>query len=153
MLLFFIYYGLPGVGITFHRTTAAFITITMSTIAWQSEYLRGALQSVEGGQLLAAQALGLSKIGSIRHIVLPQALRFALPSWTNEGSWQIKGTSIVFTIGILDLTAVGRILTYRYWRPFDIFIVVGVFYIAMIFVFSRAMLLVQKRYRIPGFEI
>jgi len=154
--LFLVYYSLPSVGIRLDGSTAALLVFSLVTGAWQSEYFRGAIQSVSSGQMMAAEALGFSKLGSLRHVVLPQALRFALPfalpAWSNEGVYQLKATAIVFTIGVMDLTSAGLILNSIYARPFEIFFVVGVLYILMVYTFSKSILLLRKKYKIPGFR-
>jgi polar amino acid transport system permease protein len=149
--LFIIYFGLPSVGIILDRFVAAVAAISLNSSAYQSEYFRGAIQSVSGGQMEAAEALGFTRFKAIWNVILPQALRFALPAWSNEGTYLIKGSSIVFMIGSLDLTASGKILDGIYLRPFEIFFVVAGLYVIMIVTFSKTVSLLISRYRIPGF--
>ena len=151
--LFVIYYGLPSIGITLDRFQSGLVAMSLNSAAYQSEYFRGAIQSVSSGQMLAAEALGFAKSGAIWNVILPQALRFALPAWSNEGTYLIKGSSVVFMIGSMDLAASGKILDGIYYRPFEIFFVVAVIYVLMVFAFSRTMLLLGKRYRIPGYAM
>ena len=93
--LFLVYYGLPDLGITFGRLTAAYITLGLNSGAYQAEYLRGALQSVSEGQMTAARAIGMSKWQAIRSIILPQALRLVLPAWSNEVSRTMMERTII----------------------------------------------------------
>ena len=80
--LFIIYYGLPSYGIRLTPITAAIISFIINSGAYQAEYLRGSIQSISGSQLKAAQSIGMTKWQGIRHIILPQALRRVIPSWT-----------------------------------------------------------------------
>ena len=112
--LFLIYYGLNlpiggwniftqfsifGGEITFiflnHRILFSIIALSLNSAAYQAEYLRGAMMSVSTGQLMAAQSLGMSKLGGIRHILLPQALRRVIPAWSNEAAYLPKYTVVV----------------------------------------------------------
>ncbi len=82
--LFIIYFGFPQIGILFSPLQAALVGLSINSSAYQAEYLRGAIQSVEGGQMVAARSLGMTKGQAIEHVMLPQALRIAIPSWSNE---------------------------------------------------------------------
>jgi len=97
--LFVLYYGLnlasyvPGsVSGVFARDVVwvAILGFTLNGAAYQAEYIRGALESVEEGQITAGRAIGLSKVETIYYVVLPQGLRYAIPSWTNEFVYLIK---------------------------------------------------------------
>ncbi len=69
------------------------IGFTINSAAYQSEYIRSALTGVDAGQLTAARAVGLGKLAGIRYVVLPQALRFAIPGWTNEFIYRLSRPS------------------------------------------------------------
>ena len=72
--------------------------------AYQSQIFRGAILSVNPGQMEAGRALGMSKIQSFRHVVFPQALRLAIPSWSNEYAVVIKDSSFAYAVGIVEMT-------------------------------------------------
>ena len=72
--------------------------------AYQSQILRGAILSVNPGQMEAGRALGMSRIQSFRHVVFPQALRLAIPSWSNEYAVVIKDSSFAYGVGIVEMT-------------------------------------------------
>ena len=88
--LFILYYGLPSFGIFLSPFMAAVIGFTFCSGAYHSEYIRGAIQSVKMGQMMAAEALGMSKFQAIVYIILPQALRRAIPGCSNEIIYLIK---------------------------------------------------------------
>lgn len=160
--LFVLYFGLsltkyvrevPGVGVGVLPDTAvvvALIGFTINSAAYQSEYIRSALLSVDSGQLTAGRAIGLSKLGGIRHVVLPQGLRFAIPGWSNELVYLLKYSSLASFITVRELffraEAIGND-TYLY---VEIYTVAALFYIALVVSASALMDYVERRVAIPG---
>ncbi|MDD1675578.1 MAG: amino acid ABC transporter permease, partial [Methanomicrobiales archaeon] len=90
LLLFTIYFGLPSVGITLTGFTSAVLGFILCNGAYNSEYIRGAIMSVKDGQMVAAQALGMTRLQAVKEIILPQALRRAIPGLSNEFIYLIK---------------------------------------------------------------
>lgn len=82
--------------------------------AYQSQIFRGAILSVNPGQIEAARALGMSGLQTFRHVVLPQALRLAMPSWSNEYSVVIKDSSFAYAVGIVELTRAAYNFSYAF---------------------------------------
>jgi polar amino acid transport system permease protein len=148
--LFLVYYGLPDLGITFDRLTAAFITLGLNSGAYQAEYLRGALQSVGQEQMTAARAIGMSKWQAIRSIVLPQALRLVLPAWSNEVIAMLKNTAVVYVIAILDLMGQAKALNSDFFAPIPIYMTVAVFYIVLVGATYLLLRQLERRVQIPG---
>ncbi|MBE2236536.1 MAG: amino acid ABC transporter permease [Caldilineaceae bacterium] len=148
--LFLVYYGLPDLGLTLGRLTAAYITLGLNSGAYQAEYLRGALQSVSEGQMTAARAIGMSKAQAIRSIILPQALRLVLPAWSNEAIAMLKNTAVVFAIAILDMMGQAKALASDYFAPIPIYMIVAVFYIVLVGVAYLLLRQVERRVQIPG---
>ncbi len=148
--LFLVYYGLPDLGFTLDRLTAAFITLGLNSGAYQAEYLRGALQSVGQEQMTAARAIGMSKWQAIRSIVLPQALRLVLPSWSNEVIAMLKNTAVVYVIAILDLMGQAKALNSNYFAPIPIYMTVAVFYIVLVGATYLLLRQLERRMQIPG---
>lgn len=148
--LFVVYYGLPDVGITLGRLQAAFLTLGLNSAAYQAEYLRSALQSVSAGQMVAARAIGMNTWQAIWSVILPQALRLALPAWSNEAVAMLKYTSVVFLIAVPDLMGQAKILASRYFAPIQIYLIVAVFYIVLVGIAYLILTLIERRVRIPG---
>ena len=117
--LFVIYYGLPQFGIVFSSTLSAFLALGLNSAAYQAEYFRGAILAVGERQLIAARSIGMSKLQAIRCIMLPQAVRIALPSWSNEAIYMIKNTAIVYMIAVPELMAQAAKLTTKYYNPVE----------------------------------
>jgi len=151
--LFIIYYGLPEVGVNFPSLTAAIVGFGLNSGAYQAEYLRGAIQSIKTGQLEAARSVGMSFFTAMRTIILPQALRRVIPSWSNDVIYTLKYTSVAFMIGAQELTSAGKIMAGRYFRFADTFIIVGVIYLILVYIFSSIINNMERRLRIPGFEM
>lgn len=148
--LFIIYYGLPNWGVRLSALESGIIALGLNTAAYQAEYFRGAIQAVRGGQMLAARSLGMSLPQAIRYAILPQAFRLVLPSWSNEFILMLKYSSIVFTVTLLDLMGQGKRLASRNARTFEVFIVVALFYLVLVFIVSTLLRLLERRIRIPG---
>lgn len=150
--LFLIYYGLPQFGITLPAFTSAYLAIGLNSGAYQSEYFRGAIQAITSGQMMAARSIGMTRLQAIRHVILPQALRFAIPSWSNEAVSMIKISSIVYLITIPEMMYVAKGLISKYYNPMQTYILVGLVYLAVIGVMTLLLNEIEQRTSIPGLE-
>ncbi|WP_225335113.1 amino acid ABC transporter permease [Halomicrobium urmianum] len=160
--LFFLYFGLPLAGwfdgfafvgegpVPRSAVFVAVVGFTINSSAYQSEYIRAALQSVDEGQLTAARAVGLSKLQGIRHVVLPQGLRYAIPGWTNEFVYLLKYSSLAAFITVPELFRRARDIGSDTFQFTDVYVVVGVFYLALVLTVSLAMGRVETVVAIPG---
>jgi polar amino acid transport system permease protein len=151
--LFLLYYGLPGLGITLDRMTAAFLALGLNSGAYQAEYLRGAILAIGDGQMMAGRSIGMSRWRTIIHIILPQALRLVIPSWSNEPISLFKSTAVAFLIAIPDLWARAKILAARTYNPIGYYFAVAVVYLLMVFVLNEGLKYMERRARIPGLEM
>jgi polar amino acid transport system permease protein len=150
--LFIWYFGLPYIKIYLSPFVAAVLGFSLCSGAYHSEYIRGALLSIKRGQMLAAQSLGFSKIQMIFSIILPQAIRRALPGCGNEVIYLIKYSSLAYMITCIELTGEGKILASNSFRYTEIFLMIGICYLAMTSVASIVLNRVEDRLRLPGFE-
>ncbi|HEX9115557.1 MAG TPA: amino acid ABC transporter permease [Anaerolineae bacterium] len=148
--LFVVYYGLPDLGLTLPRFLAAVLTLGLNSGAYQAEYFRGGIQAVGAGQMLAARAIGMSQAKAIRHIILPQALRLAIPSWSNEIIAMIKYTSVIFLVAIPDLMGQAKILASEYFDPITIYLTVAVFYLVLVGIATLLLRRVSLRFETGG---
>ena len=101
--LFFVYYGLPVIGITLTPFTAALVTFIINYAAYFCEIFRGSILGIDKGQYEAAKVLGMSYSQTMRRIIIPQALVTALPPLSNEAISLIKDTSLVSAIGMAEI--------------------------------------------------
>ncbi|MHA1885330.1 MAG: ABC transporter permease subunit, partial [Promethearchaeota archaeon] len=109
ILIFIFAFGMPGlfwfIAHPLDRVLASVIlALALRSGAYQSQIFRGAILSVDLGQMEAGRALGMSQMKAFRHIILPQALRLSVPSWSNEYAVVIKDTSFAFEVGVIEMT-------------------------------------------------
>ena len=150
--LFIWYFGLPHIGIYLSPFLASVLGFSLCSGAYHSEYIRGALLSIKRGQMLAAQSLGFSKVRMIIFIILPQAIRRALPGCGNEIIYLIKYSSLAYMITCIELTGQGKILASNSFKYTEVFLMIGACYLVMTSVASIILGRVEERLRIPGFE-
>jgi len=161
--LFVLYYGLnaslvvnafPGVGrgqlVSNTAAVVAIIGFTINSSAYQAEYIRSALQSVDPGQLTAARSVGLSRLEGIRHVVLPQGLRYAIPGWTNELVYLVKYSSLAAFITVPELFRRARNIASDTFRVLDIYLWAAILYLALVLSLSVAMSRFEDRVSLPG---
>ena len=155
--LYFWYFALPNVQIgdvalVLSPMWASIVGFGLCSGAYQSEYIRGGLLSIKRGQLRAAQALGMTPLTTIRTIVMPQAFRRALPGCGNEIIYLIKYSSLASIITVNELTGMGRSLAKASFRNTEVFVVVGLYYLALVTIASFVLRIVEKKLELPGFE-
>ena len=148
--LFILYYGLPSIGIFLSPFAAAVIGFILCSGAYHSEYIRGAIQSIKSGQMMAAEALGMTKSKAILYIILPQALRRAIPGCSNEIIYLIKYSSLAFMVTCVELTGAGKIIASRYFEYTLVFAVVGAIYLLIVSVVTKILNTLEKKLEIPG---
>jgi polar amino acid transport system permease protein len=106
----------------------ALVALTFNDAAYSSEYIRASIESVDNGQREAAHSIGMTTAQTLRRIVLPEALVVAMPSLGNSLISMIKGTSLVFTCAIVDITAGGKLIAARNYRYFEMYISLAIVY-------------------------
>ena len=151
--LFLIYYGLPQFGLTLSAFASAYLAIGMNSGAYQAEYFRGAIQAISSGQMMAARSIGLSRMQAIRHVIIPQAFRFAIPAWSNEVVAMIKISSIVYLIAVPEMLYVAKELMAKYYNPFQTYFTVGAVYLIVIGLLTVLLNALERKLTIPGLEI
>ena len=161
--LFVLFFGLPlqgffddipGVGgvLPSAPVLVAIVGFTINSSAYQAEYIRGALESVDSGQLTAARAVGLSRTTSIRHVVLPQGLRFAIPGWTNEFVYLIKYSSLAAFITVPELFQQAGRIGSDTLQTTQLLLIAGLFYLGMVLTATAVMERFESRVAIPGLD-
>ncbi len=108
---------------------------TLNTAAYTTEIFRGAMAQTSFGEVEAAKACGMSQSLIFRRIIIPSALRRALPAYSNEVIFMLHGSALASTITLVDLTGAARIVMSRYYAPYEAFITAGVFYFFLTFAF------------------
>lgn len=148
--LFILYYGLPRIGITFTPFAAATVGFVLCSAAYHSEYVRGAILSIQDGQMDAGRSVGMSVQQTVIHIILPQVFRKALPGCGNEIVYLIKYSSLAYLVTLVDLTGQARLIAYASFRFFETFLIVGLIYVALVSIATSVLQAVERRLHIPG---
>lgn len=144
--LFVVYYGLPSIGIEFTPVTAGVLTLSLNAGAYLSESLRGAILAVAQGQWRAAYSLGLGWGQTLGHVVLPQALRVAVPSMSNTLISLIKDTSLVSVITMTELMLVTKELISVTFRPLPLYLAAAIIYWILSLFFERLQRRAERRF-------
>ena len=128
--LMFVFFGLPLIGITLDRFTAAILAYIINYAAYYAEIFRGGITAVPKGQFEAISVLGIGKIRGFFKIIIPQVTKIVLPSVGNEVIALVKDTSLVYVIGLGELLRAGQIAanTYASLVPF---LAVGIVYLSI----------------------
>ena len=153
--LFLVYYGLAQ----FHSvreswlwpwlsdaTFCACLAFAINTSAYTAEILAGSLKSTAHGEIEAARAMGMSPGLLYRRILLPSALRRALPQYSNEVIMMLHTTSLASIVTLMDITGAARTFNAQYYLPFEAFITAGLCYLLLTFVLVRLFKLAERRW-------
>jgi polar amino acid transport system permease protein len=151
--LFIIYFGLPSIGIAFSPLYCALMGLSLNSGAYQAEYLRGSIQAIPSGQMSAARTLGMTKLQSIKNVILPQALRISIPAWSNELIYLFKYTSIASIIQVNELTKEGQLIASRNFRYIEIFLIIALIYLIFTFIITEIIDRLTTKMSIPGVGI
>ncbi|AJD30416.1 MULTISPECIES: amino acid ABC transporter permease [Clostridium] len=143
--LFFIYYGLPSVGIAMDAEVAAVIGLALNGAAYMSEIIRAAILSIDRGQEEAGFSLGYTRFQNLCYIILPQAAQISVPPLVNGFSSLLKDTSLVSVISITELTRGGNLIYSRTARPFEVYLTLGLFYFVLTYIVSLCSKFIEKR--------
>ncbi len=127
---------------------AGALALGFASGAYQTEIFRGAIQAVQPGQMIAARAIGMSRLQAIQSIVLPQALRLALPSWGNEATLVLKDSTLVFAVGVPEILRRAQQVSARTFEPFLAFGVALLLYLALTLMTTQALRWLERRYRL-----
>ncbi|MDR9393366.1 amino acid ABC transporter permease [Roseovarius sp. SYSU LYC5161] len=148
--MFFIYLGLPEIGIVLDPFAAAVIAIGLNSAAYQAEYFRGAVRSIPQGQMAAARAIGMTRLQALRDILLPQALRRVIPQWSNEAILELKYTSIAYAIGVSEMTSRAEQIGYKTFQFFEVFLLVAIVYVILTGIVAQILHVIEQRTSLPG---
>ena len=150
MQLFLVFFGATVIGIDMSPWVAAAVGLTLNTSAFLGEIWRGCIQSVPRGQWEAASSLGLRYPGLMRYVILPQAVKVAVPPTVGYLVQVIKGTSLAAIIGFVELTRAGQIVNNATFQPFLVFGIVAVIYFALCWPLSLLSQRLEARYAAPS---
>ncbi|WP_298188671.1 ABC transporter permease [uncultured Pseudomonas sp.] len=153
--LFLIYYGLAQFEAVRESvlwpyfssaTFCACLAFAINTSAYSAEILAGSLKATPHGEIEAAKAMGMSRSKLYRRILLPSALRRALPQYSNEVIMMLHTTSLASIVTLIDITGAARTVSSQYYLPFEAFITAGLFYLCLTFILVRLFKHAERRW-------
>ncbi len=127
-------------------TFCACLAFAINTSAYSAEILAGSLKATPHGEIEAAKAMGMSRGKLYRRILLPSALRRALPQYSNEVIMMLHTTSLASVVTLIDITGAAKTVSSQYYLPFEAYITAGLFYLALTFILVRLFKLAERRW-------
>lgn len=144
--IFLLYFGGPQIGLQLEPFAAGAIALGLNIGAYMAESMRGGILSVDRGQTEAARSLGFSRAQSMRWIVLPQAARLMIRPLGVNAVALVKGTALVATISVVELTYTAQRFIGSTYKPFEIFAVTAVLYMIMVYGLTLLIGLLDRAY-------
>lgn len=145
----FLYYGVPmAVGIRIPPITAGIIIIAVNSGAYIAEIVRGAVQSINPGQMEAGRSIGLTHSQAMLYVIWPQALKRMIPPLGNQFIISLKDTSLLMVIGVGELMRTGQEITAVNFRAFEVYMAVALVYLAMTMSIAKVMRMFEDRLNI-----
>jgi polar amino acid transport system permease protein len=146
VLIFFVYYGLPALGLNLDAFWAAVAALAAFKTAHVIEIARGAIQSIHHGQTDAAKAIGLTFWQRMLHVVFPQATRRFLPPWINAVTDAVKGSALVSLIGVVDLMLAVQKVIGRTYEPMPLYMTGAIIYFLINYALSSLSRQLEARF-------
>jgi polar amino acid transport system permease protein len=145
--LFLIFFGAPVLGFDIDPWIAAGVALVLNSSAFLGEIWRGCIQAIPRGQWEAAEALGLHYVFRMRDVILPQALKIALPPTVGYMVQIVKGTSLAAIIGFTEVTRAGQIINNATFQPLVVFSAVAAIYFVLCWPLSLLAAAIERRHR------
>lgn len=149
--LFFLYFGLPKIGVVWSAEACAIIGLAFLGGSYMSESIRSGLESIEKPQIESAASLGMSKLQTMKEVIFPQALAVSVPGVCANVIFLIKETSVVSGIALADLMYVTKDLIGLYYETDEALLMLVIFYLIILLPISVAASLIERRLRYAGF--
>ena len=144
--LFFIYFGLPALGLKMTETNAAFLAMVVNLGAYSAEIIRAGIEAVPKGHLEAGESLAMSRLEVLRHVVLRQAFAKVWPALSSQIVIVMLGSAVVSQISAEDLTYAANFIQSRNFRAFEVYVVSTVLYLLLAIAMRAALRLIGRRY-------
>ena len=149
--LFFLYFGLPKIGIVWSAEVCAVVGLAFLGGSYMSESIRSGLESVEKSQIESAASLGMSKALTMKEVIFPQALAVSVPGICANVIFLIKETSVVSGIALADLMYVTKDLIGLYYETDEALLMLVIFYLIILLPISVISSIIERRLRYAGF--
>jgi polar amino acid transport system permease protein len=131
VLLFYIYFVLPDVGIQMTALEASVIGLGFGYSTYVAEIIRSGIEAVDPGQFEAAQSIGMGRVKTMYRVILPQAVRVALPPYANTLVMMLKDSSLASTITVAEMTREGQLIAASTFQNVTVYTLVALGYLAM----------------------
>jgi len=151
VLLFLVFFGLPGIGLTLPPLVAMMLSLGLIAGAYLAEVFRGAFAAVDPNEIMAAEAMGMSRAQILLAIELPQMLRFAVPGMLNEFTTVLKYSPFAYTVGLPDIMKQAMALAATTLRGLEIYLAVGLLYFGIYKLMHLLVRAIERRFAVPGF--
>ena len=152
--LFIAEYAVPAlIHIRIDPYVTAFAVFALNSAAYQKGYIKGAMETVFLDQMQAGLSTGMSKVQTIRHVILPQSLRIVIPAWSNEFCSLTKSTSTLAFVGLFDLVAAGRTVIGLTYIVLPTWALIAAVYFVWITGVTKILDIIYEKKKIPGIEI
>ncbi|NTE86306.1 amino acid ABC transporter permease [Agrobacterium rubi] len=145
MQLFIAFFGLGLVGIDVPAWLAATITLILWAAAFLTEIWRGCVEAVNKGQWEASASLGMGRFQQMRYVIMPQAMRVAIPPTVGFAVQVIKGTAVTSIIGFVELSKAGTVVTNATFQPFNVYGLVALIYFALCWPLSKSSQILERK--------
>ncbi len=146
VLIFFVYYGVPAIGLKINNFTAGVSALVLFSTAQVIEIVRGSLQSIHHGQMEAGKSIGLTFRQRLIYVIFPQAVRRFLPPWINSVTDAVKGTALLSLVGIVDLMLAVQQVIGRTYEPMPLYILGALIYFAINYSLSQLSRTLEARF-------
>lgn len=142
------YYALPMLlGFTISNSMAGLLVLSLYVGSFYAEIFRGGILAVDKGQSEAAQAVGMSQVQAMTHVVLPQAFKKMMPAFINQSVIQVKNTSLLYAISVAELTYMTAMVNSATYRPLEAYTLTAILYFAMLFPLTQVADHFERRMR------
>jgi polar amino acid transport system permease protein len=137
----------------FSPMLAAIGALGVCSAAFQSQIFRGAILSIQPGQLEAAKAMGLGQFRTIIHVIIPQMVRLSIGGWTNELASELKDTSLAYVVGVMEIMRQGKsIISYTFGNSLVVYFFIACIYFCLTRAGTHIFYRIEDKLWVPGFE-
>ncbi len=148
MQLFLAFFGLGLFGVDVPAWLAAGLALILWTAAFLAEIWRGCVESVTRGQWEASASLGMGYVQQMRYVILPQAIRVAIPPTVGFSVQVVKGTALTSIIGFVELSKAGTVVTNATFQPFTVYGLVALIYFALCWPLSKSSQILERKFNV-----
>jgi len=143
--IFIVYFGLPQLGVKLSPFLSGLAALVLYAAAYNTEIFRAGLEAVPHGQFEAARSAGLGELQILRYVILPQAVRICFPALGNNLVSLVKNSSLVSTIGMVELMFVANDISFNNFRTFEIYGAAAVIYVVIVLTLTRLLRAAEGR--------